>query len=599
MPSGCAKGIQIKVTTLNVTSWGTFKNWLRSATDPGHVLAAQETKLLAAEVDQAAAWLMARGWRGLFAPAVPTEAGGRSGGTALLARDDIGIAELDNPTRVDGRLVMGNVHLPGAPIMVLGSVYLQPGLGIAGSNASVLARAGAAISQEGLPWAIAGDFNCSPNDVGNSNWAEVCQGSVVASGPSRPTCVTPGAATVIDYFVADRALLAAATHLNVDSLSFLSPHQPVSLVFELNGTDLTYPALFKFRSLPPSPVLGPRPPEACFREASKHAGRAQALDLTRGLGQRCGDVSRAVKQLGKAIEKKLRDLVGEEEGSTLFKPPHFKRQRLVKLSGALHKEHVCHLARLRANKLQSALNLVHRAQQAAAWQDNGDLQLPAITAMPTDGGSHGDEFDAVMNLARHAFDAYATLRGGVGADDAARDRASEGLAAAHDELQQAAEVAGAAAKAAETADWSAWVATATSSGGKAAHRFSKPAAKWAAPVPKRAAHDGSFSFDPAAELSAEAAKLADAWQAKGHSGRGPAVDEEAFAQLLERARQESLQPITAEMVTNAGADFALGTATSHDAMRMKHFSHFRQHGAAAVLNAIEHVVAWSGPQIRS
>ena len=93
--------------TANVTAWSSAREWLEEMKkdDLPAVLCLQEHKLTTqALIDEAATFAHGKGYTSLWTPAVPGKGRKAAGGTAILARESLGLARVKAPT--------GKLHNP-------------------------------------------------------------------------------------------------------------------------------------------------------------------------------------------------------------------------------------------------------------------------------------------------------------------------------------------------------------------------------------------------------------------------------------------------------------------------------------------------------
>ncbi len=95
-----------------------------------------------------------------------------------------------------GAAVKGGYHL--------GSLYLISRIGVmAEANQNILDEAAARISLIKGPWAIGGDFNCTPAELVKSGWLKMVGGVIFR--PEGSTC-NLGEKRTLDFFVVRPAL---------------------------------------------------------------------------------------------------------------------------------------------------------------------------------------------------------------------------------------------------------------------------------------------------------------------------------------------------------------------------------------------------------
>ena len=172
VPGGCGRRVSspfaLKVESVNGGSWAAARDRILAAGAEVQAFAVQEHRLSSAKLSDAYRWLAARGWMAVWAPAVATAAGGRSGGVAVIVRSYLGLAspswegEVGN---IDGHMICGQVGLPDGRQLALASVYLRDSEGISYFNRSSLETL--ALVAEDSPYMLlaGGDFNMEASTV--------------------------------------------------------------------------------------------------------------------------------------------------------------------------------------------------------------------------------------------------------------------------------------------------------------------------------------------------------------------------------------------------------------------------------------------------
>jgi len=129
----------LRFMTVNVTSWGSAKELLLKTS--ANIVFLQEHKLVTDdEVATASSWANNNGWFSIWSRAQDGEnSNNASGGTAVLAREGVGIREVTVETDQKHRVVAAVIEAPETPEFVGASAYFDDKLkGMKGSNASLL-----------------------------------------------------------------------------------------------------------------------------------------------------------------------------------------------------------------------------------------------------------------------------------------------------------------------------------------------------------------------------------------------------------------------------------------------------------------------------
>ncbi len=103
----------LRIATANTTSWSSLQKFLLT-TDVDVVLA-QEHHLPPYKVPEASDWARRNNWHAMIVPAASTEAGGWSGGVAVIARPHAALSSprIGSETIAEARIVAASVELPG------------------------------------------------------------------------------------------------------------------------------------------------------------------------------------------------------------------------------------------------------------------------------------------------------------------------------------------------------------------------------------------------------------------------------------------------------------------------------------------------------
>ena len=162
----------------------------------------QETKVpTGQQQDEAEQTARNSRWNASLQACSVSAVGGKSAGVAVAVRTEVGLAQpavtIDNatgpePSRVGirriGAVCPGGLHV--------GSCYLTSAVGVTAScNLKLLESLAFVLSRIRGPWVLAGDWNCTPQELTDTGWLQLVGGVVVA--PLSATCND----RVLDYFV--------------------------------------------------------------------------------------------------------------------------------------------------------------------------------------------------------------------------------------------------------------------------------------------------------------------------------------------------------------------------------------------------------------
>jgi len=115
-----------------------------------------------------------------------------------------------------GGICRGGVHLA--------TIYLHDSVGVdAKVNLDLLHAAAAALDRLSSPWVLMGDFNCTPDQLRQTGWLSLCNGTVVS-----PAAYTAGNRT-IDFAVVSESLRHAVVGAVVLGDFTCHPHWAIRL----------------------------------------------------------------------------------------------------------------------------------------------------------------------------------------------------------------------------------------------------------------------------------------------------------------------------------------------------------------------------------
>ena len=127
------EGYALSAVTANVDCWNAAKSYiLKHCT--ADVIILQEHRLdTPAKRNAASAWAMARGYNSVWSLARSSEKGGNpSGGTAVLAKIHLGLAEAEDVLQKSHRRVAAKLDYHGGPRTLVVSSYLRTSIGLKG-----------------------------------------------------------------------------------------------------------------------------------------------------------------------------------------------------------------------------------------------------------------------------------------------------------------------------------------------------------------------------------------------------------------------------------------------------------------------------------
>ena len=154
--SSCPK-MALEVATYNINAWSSFKDKLGELSC--HVVLLQEHRLALDQIPAASSFCLRRGWKSIWSPATSTQAGGKSGGTAVLARAGLGLRGLlglgCEEFDLGSRGAVAIVEAPGYPAILMASLYLTVSVGIVSTkNVELLEIMGGILSRCSMDYMI-------------------------------------------------------------------------------------------------------------------------------------------------------------------------------------------------------------------------------------------------------------------------------------------------------------------------------------------------------------------------------------------------------------------------------------------------------------
>lgn len=203
---------------------------------------------------------------------VPTAAGGLSAGVALCSTWAAGLVEFDvplvkAPPPERFKTVLWDAVVQGG--VLLGTVYLLDGIGLAELNINLLQEIAGYVNAIGLPYILSGDWNVAPAVLIASGWPAAIQGTVVA--PDQPTYRSGPASDVKDFFVVDDRLCAAEAVVSCQTrpTDTIAKHDPVELVLRGVCKDHKVSVLKRPPKLSLERVQGCQPPAVRWENSER------------------------------------------------------------------------------------------------------------------------------------------------------------------------------------------------------------------------------------------------------------------------------------------------------------------------------------------
>ena len=217
---------------MNCTKWSSYCGWFdeRPKGERPGILFIQEHKLRGTEeLQEASAFMNARGYTSIWTPTGKGPNGGPAGGTAVAAIAALGLRRVKGQVAGLDRLTAGIVRIPQLGDLTIASAYGWTGLGPRGKNLELLSAIPQLAGLTGLPTLVGGDFNLTPGQIAGTKFLKKASLEVLA--PDRGTCVTGSwkGASTIDLFVATAGLATTLSAPQAIKGQKIATHRPVQM----------------------------------------------------------------------------------------------------------------------------------------------------------------------------------------------------------------------------------------------------------------------------------------------------------------------------------------------------------------------------------
>ena len=159
-----------------------------------------------------------------------TEAEGKSVGVAICGRTHIGmksyICDEAWPVLLNQRFILKHVAACCRGGIHMGSCYLTScSAGVKDKrNLDTLHHMAGVLNSLKGPWAVGGDWSCTPEELAQTGWLKIVKGTVVA--PQVSACNS----RAIDFFVVSEGLSQAAPAAYTIGDGWFYPHSAVRLI---------------------------------------------------------------------------------------------------------------------------------------------------------------------------------------------------------------------------------------------------------------------------------------------------------------------------------------------------------------------------------
>ncbi len=226
------------------------------------MICAQEHKVLEADIAVEKNKALARGWKSLWSPAVPsgTAANQASGGTAVFVRNHIGVEKPPGgEIVVPGHAAAAMIETSGMGWLVLYSVCGVCGDELGARNWEICKAVCCHATAHGLPWMAAGDWNFEPNTLRSSGWLVKMNAELFAAEVQSTTHAGNKKGRLIDYFIASRRVAALGPRLSICADAIIRTHDAVRLRIPVAPRQFYIRRLIRPAVFPRELPIGPRP----------------------------------------------------------------------------------------------------------------------------------------------------------------------------------------------------------------------------------------------------------------------------------------------------------------------------------------------------
>ncbi len=289
----------MSLTTGNGTGWGTILEWIGS--HRGEIICAQEHKVLSEDIPYERHRAMAKGWKTLWSPAVPsgTEANRPSGGTVIMARKHIGMAvPPGGEVVIEGHVCAAMIETNGMGWLAVYSVYGYCGEELGGRNWRICCAIADHAIGHGLPWIAAGDWNFEPAAMRASGWPNKMGAEVLCAPVTATTHAGCRQGRHIDYFLASRAVAALGPQMTLCAEAAIRTHDAIRMRFPEAPRSYVIRRLVRPKVFPRELPIGPREQRATPNDVIACARAARATSSK-------GDVGAAAILIDEATEAVL------------------------------------------------------------------------------------------------------------------------------------------------------------------------------------------------------------------------------------------------------------------------------------------------------
>ena len=573
-----AKEDGCRLLTVNCTGWSSAQDLIAGPLLKQarvKVLFLQEHHLTATDtLADAKQWASSRGWDSHWSAAVATE-GGSSGGVAVLARKELGMARAPETGVVieEGRAVSGYIPSFRRGGLTVVSCYLRHSVGWDADNAATCR----AVAQHlgGCPgeWIWGGDFNMEPSTLNHEGWLHK-MGAVVAA-PTRPTCWASDEGSKIDYFVFSSELAHSIPEVTVMEDTGIQTHSPVALSLATSPRPLWTRQLVQ-------PAALPALRHGCSRKPMVWAKATRLVDeaaCEESLGRAWAEVLHLIE--GELLRRM--DLVGAEavqyKGRGGF--IGFKWRQLLPANDShfVHrmddKARAWQVAKVWATNLRSRLRRLRQL---------GNQEGPRTPAVVRKIAAIAKEVFGIKGAATRdsrTLDAIGAEARGLFEGDIPLDWWQRTRSILEEARRQAERC-----KREGVRKWQQWAREAMEGGASKAHRYTKAVQYQEAWEASRSKCGGLLS-DPFALADREWAAWKEVWS----------YHEDTSPQIIPRvgSGEDRLPPMTPALMDSALAKFREGTATGQDLLPPRLMLQLSQAGKWAVcrlLGKCEELEQW-------
>ena len=580
------------LVTVNVSSWGSGMEYLKNTR--ANVVLMQEHKLAASQIDAANNQALALGWTAIWASALITKKGGRSGGFAILARRGIGIHRDSFCTTQPSRLLWGVLEPPGMPRISCCTTYFHTGMGMTGRNLSLLKEIAHQAREAARPGLVAGDFNAEPQAMRATNLLREINGDIFVPANGVATCTAGKRHSIIDYGIFYGGLAECVESAQAELGTNIRTHRPVSFRCHPKLQQLRMRTVKCPPRLPRTSVIGPQWKSTTIEAVHTLAKEAMVRALTGHYDDAVWYRDKAYEAFADAAEKEIAANTGHElkvaglraRDMTMVWAPLLEKKPKAPIEIPEAIQTHCRTVDAVLDAAERLAGLIAEAEEspAAVTAEMGDnaidifkklheaidpesLDSVAVTAH----GQRSTDDDRLLAIEGIRCACLVSCIDFLKLLISCEDTPPSGYGALHEAAQErVADIQALADKIhkergkAIHKEWAGLVRGDGKGATKRAYQASQLPAQWRSEaVPTGSVGDGAYSADPLNVLQAERDKLKELWRGQ----------EEPFEMkpVNPWGGHDPLPRLTPRNIRVASRSFKIQTAETYDGFHVRHF----------------------------